>query len=122
MALRDKLRERCQPLLEPGEKIEQIFLAQAGPSPYWLFLTYLMFFWTKYQIIAITDRNLVVFGASAMNPAKPRGLQARLPRTRLGPLSGLWAKIVLDGKRHFVHKRFHKDVAAADAAPGAGAR
>ena len=26
MALRDKLRERTQPLLEPGEKIEEVFL------------------------------------------------------------------------------------------------
>jgi hypothetical protein len=33
MALRDKLRDNVQPLLNPGETMEQIFPAQAGVNP-----------------------------------------------------------------------------------------
>jgi hypothetical protein len=114
MALRDKLRERCLPHLENGETIEQVFLAQTGPSPYWLFLTYLVCFWTKYRIVAVTDRSIAVFDAGIWSPAKPKRLWARLPReTPLGPVSGLWGKISLNGVTHHVHKRFHKDIAAA---------
>ena len=122
MALRDKLRERSQPLLDDGETIKQVFLAQAGPSP-WLFaLSWLFAFLMKYRIVAVTDRNVVLLEASAWKPAAPKGVVARLPRsTRFGaPLSGLWAPVTIDGEKYYVHKRFHEDVAAADAeAPGA---
>jgi hypothetical protein len=51
-----------------------------------------------------------------MAPSKPKSLLSRGPRNvRLGPLSGLWGQIHLD-QRYWVHKRFHKDVAAADQA------
>ena len=116
MALRDTLRKRCQPLLASGERIEQIFLAQTGPSPYWLFLTYLVFFWVNYKIIAVTDQGIVIFRASAWAPAKPKEIEARLAPQALGPLSGLWGKMELNRTRFHVHKRFHKDAAAADLA------
>jgi hypothetical protein len=35
MALRDKLHERVQPHLQPGEQVEEVFPAQGGVSP-WL--------------------------------------------------------------------------------------
>jgi hypothetical protein len=42
-----------------------------------------------------------------------------LPRaTRIGPASGLWWKCESLGEKLYVHKRFHKDVEAADAAAG----
>ena len=34
MALRDKLVERVQPFLEPGEQVQAVFLAQTGPNPF----------------------------------------------------------------------------------------
>ncbi|MBI2169793.1 MAG: hypothetical protein HYU28_09900 [Actinobacteria bacterium] len=117
MALRDKLRDRAQPFLEPGEEARHVFLAQTGPSPYFLFLTYLIFFWTKFYVVAVTDRSVIVLRASFWMPAKPKSLHQRLPRqSRLGaPLKGLWGKADVGGERMFVHKRFHNDVAAADA-------
>lgn len=123
MALRDKLRERLQPLLEPGEEIRQVFLAQTGPSPYFAFLTYLIFFWTKYYVVAVTDREVAVLRAGMWTPAKPKTWYKRLPRaTRLGaPMSGLWSSTVIDGEKFWVHKRFHGDVAAADADLGEAA-
>ncbi len=116
MALRDKLRARTQPLLDPGEQIQAVFLAQSGPSPYWFFLTYLVMFWIKYRIVVATDRAIVIFNSGLWAPAKPKALWVRLPRNvKLGPLSGLWGKLTLNGIRHWIHKRFHKDVAAANA-------
>jgi len=116
MALRDKLRERSQPFLEPGEEVRHVFLAQAGPSP-WLFaLSWLFAFWMKYRIVVVTDRSVVLLSASPWVPAKPKELVARLPRsTTFGPLEGVWAKTQIQGEKFYIHKRFHKDVEAADA-------
>ena len=63
MALRDKLRDRTQPLLEPGEQIQEVLLAQTGPSPYLAIITYLVFFAVKRRIIVATDRAVVIMRA-----------------------------------------------------------
>jgi hypothetical protein len=116
VALRDKLRERSQPFLEPDEEIRQVFLAQAGPTPWLFVLSALLGFLMKYRVVVVTDRNVVLLRSTPWVPAKPKELVARLPRsTRFGPLSGVWAKIQLEGERYYVHKRFQKDAAAADA-------
>ena len=114
--MRDKLRERSQPFLEPGEEIHHVFLAQAGPSP-WLFaLSALLGFLMKYRVVAVTDRSVVLLSASPWVPSKPKELVARLPKsTKIGPVSGVWAKVQLQGEKYYIHKRFHKDVEAADA-------
>ncbi|KNX36390.1 hypothetical protein [Luteipulveratus halotolerans] len=117
MALRDKLAKRMEPYLEPGERIQSVFMAQAGPSPYWLFLTYLMFFWFRPVVIAVTDRNVVIVNTGKFwTTTFPKKLHLRGPRmVWFGEQSGLWGSIQLDEK-YYVHKRFHKDVRAADAA------
>ena len=47
--------------------------------------------------------------------AKPQSLVGTLPRqTQLGPVSGRWGQVNLLGERHWVHKRFHHQIAAAD--------
>jgi hypothetical protein len=52
----------------------------------------------------------------AMVPSKIKGVVGSLPRqTPLGPVSGLWGKVQLGPEQVWVHKRFHKDVAAANA-------
>ncbi len=120
MALRDKLRERAQPFLEQGETIQQVFLAQTGPTP-WLAgaigaLVYA--FLAKYRVVVVTDRAIILLKSGAFMPAKPSEVLARLPRnTRLGPWQAkVWGKIDLNGERHWVHRRFRSDVDAADAA------
>jgi len=125
MALRDKLRERAQPFLEPGERIEQVFIAQAT-SPWWviplvliaivpgLLLYYALVF--KPVVVAVTDRAIVVLGASHWT-MKPRSILTRLPRaTRIGPVSGIQARVELNGHHYWIHRRFHRDVNTADAA------
>jgi hypothetical protein len=123
MALRDKLRQRAQPMLEPGEGIQSVFLVQTGPNPNLLFLTYLISFFSTYKVVVVTDRAVVVLSASMWRPTFPKAVAERLPRqTQIGPTSGaLWSKTGLPGeKTTWVHRRFYKDVQAADAALGPG--
>lgn len=117
MALRDKLVERAQPHLEPGEQVQAVFLAQTGPSPWFAALSWLIvLFGAKYYVVVVTDRAILALRAGAFVPSKPKSLETRLPRaTRIGPLSGLWGKSTLLGPKTHIHKRFHKDVDAADA-------
>lgn len=116
-ALRDKLVERAQPYLEPGEQVQAVFTAQTGPSPYWVLLSsWIVIFSAGYSVVVVTDRAIVVLRASRWAPSKPKALRMRGPRAVwLGPVSGLWDHIMLD-RRYWVHKRFHKDVMAADQA------
>jgi hypothetical protein len=120
MALREKLRDRMQPFLEPGEQVQQTFIVQAGPNPWWMMLTSWILFATKWYVVAVTDRAIVVARSPWYMSTKPREVTARVPRaTVLGPVSGLWAGplyLTPDGKKSWVHKRFHKDVEAADMA------
>lgn len=122
MALRDKLAARVQPLLEPGEQVQEVALSQTGPSPYLAIVTYLIFFAVKRRIIVATDRAVVVVRAGAFTGTSAKEVLARLPRgTRIGPLSGLWAKTEVNGERQWIHKRFHGDIARADSVAVAGA-
>lgn len=132
MALQEKLRSRTAPYLEPGEEVRQVFMAESGAPP-WLFfgillgLGALVVVWLmRPLIIAVTDRSVVVFRATRFRVATPKELVARLPRqTRLGPVNAkLWAKLDLAGQRVWVHRRFFKEVQAADEpllAPPSGA-
>ena len=90
-------------------------MAQTGPSPLFSLISYwIVLIAGHYAIVVVTDRAIIVLDAHKWRPAKPKGLRLRGPRgTHLGPVSGLWGKVQLD-ERYWVHKRFHKDVRAAD--------
>ena len=112
--LREKVAPRCQPFLPPGSVVRHAFLTQTGPNPFWLILTFLTVPLTKHWIVCVTDDAIYVLRSSV--GAKPKELAGTLPRDhQLGPVSGVWAKIQLLGDRHWVHKRFHEVVQAADA-------
>lgn len=115
MALRDKLRERVQPLLEAGEQVESVFLAQTGPNPNLAFLTWLIFFRIKNDVIAATDRRIAVFSAPRFLPTKPRDLIASYPRdVKVSDESkGLWHAVEIEGTRYWVHSRFRDDLRRA---------
>lgn len=117
MALRDKLATRTQPYLEPGEQVRHVFLGQTGPSPWFAALSWIIILVAgDYYIFSVTDRAILVMKAGKLVPSKPKSLEARLPRhTQLGPVKGLWGESHALGKRVWVHKRFHKDLMAADA-------
>jgi hypothetical protein len=116
MALRDKLATRVTPMLEPGEELQQVFLAQGGVSP-WIGNSFGLIglaMLVKRRIIAVTDRAIVVLEAN-FNGTSPTKVLARVPRgTRIGDVKGVWAKVALADQKLYVHKRFHSDVRAAD--------
>jgi hypothetical protein len=77
-------------------------------------------FWIKYRCVAVTkDAIYVLDSTKPSGGANPQSLAGTMPRhTRLGPVSGRWGNVTLLGERHWVHKRFHQQVAAADAEAG----
>jgi hypothetical protein len=117
MALRDKLTSRVQPMLEPGEQVQQVFMAQGGANPFFALVSiWVVIFTGKYRIVAVTDRAIVVFKGKSISPSFPAELLGRGPRHIMGPAKGFWSKCNVGPEKLWVHKRFHKDVNAADAA------
>jgi hypothetical protein len=114
VALRDKLAERSRPFLPEGTEIRQVFIGQTGPNPWFFLITYLTWFWIRYRTVAVTPDGIYVLEGSKLS-GRPKALIGTAPRqTQLGPVSGIWGRVELLGERMWVHKRFHKDVEAAD--------
>jgi hypothetical protein len=116
MALRDKLIERVQPLLDQGETIQQVMPAQQG-QPWLMGFGLLGAMFVKPRILAVTDKRIVLFSAGRMAGTQPKEKVAEAPRqTKLAPSGAVWLKTTLAGQTVYVHRRFKKDVEAADAA------
>jgi hypothetical protein len=121
MAIRDSLRANAQPLLQPGETIQAVFSAQTTSQWVALVSFWIIIFRDAYRAVIVTDRRIIVAKSGRLRTTPVNEVLRELPRaTRIGPASGLWHKTEALGERLYVHKRFHKDIAAADAAVGAG--
>jgi hypothetical protein len=118
MALREGLATRAQPFLEPGERVEAIFNAQSGASPYFSLLSaWIVILTAAYVAIAVTDRSVVVLRNGRFLGTRPIAAKARFPRQPLGEVTGtVWGKVEVGGTRYWVHRRYHKDVREANAA------
>ncbi|MEV5967041.1 hypothetical protein AB0L70_35050 [Kribbella sp. NPDC051952] len=120
---RPELVERAGVFLPAGSRVRQVFICQTAPY-FWLFvvnyLTFLTIFWIRFRCVAVVDDGIYVLESSKFSGgAKPQSLVGVLPRqTQLGPVSGVWGEIELLGKRHWVHKRFHHLIDAADQEAG----
>jgi hypothetical protein len=114
MALREKLVERAQPLLAPGDQIRHVFMTQTGMSPYSPIGGAIGVFLRKYWVVAVTDTQFVVMKAGVWGPAKPKEVAYAVPRTVLDPSGKLWAKIELGTQTHYLPRRFFGDVQAQD--------
>jgi hypothetical protein len=119
MEPRQDLVERSAPFLPEGNEIKQVFICQAAPNFAFFLLTYmtgLTIFWIKYRCVAITQDAIYVLESTKLSGgAKPQSLVGTLPRhTQLGPVTGRWATLNLLGERHWIHKRFHDAITAAD--------
>ncbi len=116
MAIRDKLQSNAARLLQPGETVQQVFTAQTA-NPYWALASYwVVIFKNAYRVVVVTDRRILVCKSGRMSTTPVGTVVGEFPRaTRIGPAKGAWYKCETLGPRLFVHKRFHKDVAAADA-------
>ena len=115
LAIRDRIKEKVQPLLEPGELVQTVIPAQTKSG--WLGalgLIYLIFA-NRYRPVVVTDRRIVITDSGKWSQAKPSTIVASLPRTtQIGPASGIWWKSSSLGQTLYIHKRFHKDVELAD--------
>ncbi len=118
MALRDSMRESAAPFLRPGEPIQAVFGAQtASPLLAGLAGVFVFLGLNKYRILAVTPTRIVVLDAGKTSMKTARGVLTELPRsTRLGPGTGTWQQIPAGGEKLRVHRRFYKDLDAADAA------
>jgi len=110
--------ESALPFLPACSEIRQAFIGQAAPNFFYFIVTYLTGIMSrnKYRCVAVTDEAIYVLDSTKWSGgAKPQELVGRMPRhTRLGPASGRWTEVDLLGERHWVHKRFHDQIAAAD--------
>ena len=90
MTLRDKLAQRAAPFLEPGESIQAVFLAQTGPSPYFIFLSvWIVLFGSHYFTVVVTDRAVVVLQNGKLSGAsKAKSVHLRGPRNVVARSAG----------------------------------
>jgi len=119
LAIRDKIVANSQPFLDPGEVVQHAFPAQTFNGN-WAFLSALIvLFKNSYRCVVVTDRRIAVLDSGKWAQGTPKTLLRSLPRqTQIGPAKGLWYKTENLGERLYIHKRFHKDIAAADTAAG----
>jgi hypothetical protein len=125
MAPRSDLVERSAPFLTPRSQVQHAFICQTAPSFALFVITYvtgLTMFWIKYRCVVVTQDAIYVLNTTRLSGgAKPISIVGSLPRrTQLGPVSGRWGQLDLLGERNWVHKRFHAEIAAADAEAGFG--
>ncbi len=116
MALRDSMRDSAAEYLRPGETVQAVLGAQtasqllAAVSGFFMFLGL-----NRYRIVAVTSQRVLILDAGRASMKTAFGVVAELPRsTRLGPASGLWHVIPAAGENLRVHRRFFKDIEAAD--------
>lgn len=125
MAIRDKLRANATPYLQPGESIQAVFCGQTTSQWFALISWWIIVAKNSYRVVVVTDRRILVCRSGRLTMTPVKAVLAEYSRsTRIGPASGLWYKCETLGERMYVHKRFHKDIAAADGmapAPGAAA-
>jgi len=120
---RKDLVERAARYIPADSEIRQVFICQTAPRFGYFVITYLTgltMFWIRYRCVAVTRDAIYVLESSKLSGgAKPHTLVGTLPRhTRLGPVSGRWGQVHLLGERHWVHQRFHDDIADADREAG----
>jgi hypothetical protein len=118
MALRDSMVQSATPFLRPGEPVQAVIGAQtasqfvAGFAGIFVFLGL-----NRYRILVATPDRILVLDAGKSSMKKARGVVTELPRsTRLGPGEGLWHRIPAGQEKLRVHRRFFKDIQAADSA------
>jgi hypothetical protein len=112
------MRESAAQYLRPGEPIQAVIGAQTASQ--WLAaLTGIFVFLglNHYRILAVTPNRIVVLDAGKTSFKTARGVVGELPRsTRLGPGSGVWHRVQAGPENLRVHRRFYKDMEAADSA------
>ena len=120
-AIREKVTQNAQPLLEPGEQIQAVIPAQTKSGWLGAIGVIWLIFLNRYHPIVVTDRRIAITDSGRWSQAKPTSIVSSVARTtQIGPPSGLWWKCTSLGEPLYIHKRFHKDVEKADSLRPAG--
>jgi hypothetical protein len=121
MALRDSMAESAAQYLRPGERIQAVIGAQTASQWVAALTGFLVFLGlNQYRILVVTPARILVLDAGKTSMKKARGVVTELPRsTRLGPGTGIWHRIPAGQENLRVHRRFFKDIEAADGAVAA---
>jgi hypothetical protein len=117
VAIRDKMRAKAAHVLQPGETIQEVFGAQTHSAYLYLISAWILLILNSYRVVVVTDRRILVCRSGRLTTTPVKEVLRELPRsTRIGAPNGLWWRTESLGERLYIHKRFHKDVNAADAA------
>ncbi len=120
MAIRDRIIENARPWLEPGEVPQAAFAGQTFNGWWALLSIWIVIFKNVYRSVVVTDRRIIVFNTGRWTMTKAKDVHTVLDRnTVLGEPSGLWWQTDSLGEKLYVHRRFHEDIARADARIGA---
>jgi hypothetical protein len=116
------MRASAAQFLNPGETIQVVFGAQTG-SPlvrgiggaFGLLGVLVTVAFNEFRVVAVTDQRILVLDAGRWTTSKARGVVDILPRgISLGPATGIWHSFEPPSGKIWIHRRFYKDVAAAD--------
>jgi hypothetical protein len=119
VAIRDQFRKNAAPLLQPGESIQSVFPAQTVSQYFALISFWIIVFKNAYRVVVVTDRRILICSSGRFRVTPVKAILRELPRqTVIGPAHGLWYKSESLGEKLYINKRFHKDVANADAMIG----
>jgi hypothetical protein len=117
MAIRDKIRKNAASVLQPDESIQAVFCAQTVSAYFALISYWILLFANAYRVVVVTDRRILVCRSGRLVQSQVKGIEREFPRaTRIGDPDGLWWPCTTLGNKLYIHRRFHKDVRAADAA------
>ncbi len=112
MGIREKIGQRAETFLEPGERVETAFPAQTT-SQWWLFLGAIIFLIkNEYRTIVVTDRRVIVANSGKWATTNVREPMRSFPRPiNVGEPSGiLFYSTEAFGETLHIHKRFHNDL------------
>ena len=97
--------------------MQAVFVGQTTSQWFALISIWIIIMKSPYRVVVVTDRRILVCRSGRFRTTPVKEVVNELPRTtRIGPASGLWYKCQTLGDRLYIHKRFHKDIAAADSA------
>jgi hypothetical protein len=117
MAIRDQMASNAAPFLQPGESIQAVMSAQTTSQYFALISYWIIIFSNAYRVVVVTDRRILVCRSGRFRLTPVKEVLREVPRqTVIGPAKGLWYRTDALGEKLYIGKRFHKDIALADAA------
>ena len=119
--IHDSMRAAAAGYLRPRETIHAVFGAMTDNVLRASVFHELGIGGNRYRVFVVTSSRILVLDAADLTWRRVKGVVAELPRsTRLGPPRGLlWHVIPAGNEKLRVHRRFFKDIRAADAAMSA---